>query len=146
MKSEIKHNISVLEAESVFDDPNKIIFFDPKHSNEEYRYICIGKSHLNQILFAAFTFRDEDLIRVISKEKRIKKREAFMKNIDKKKATVKQMPNEDTTKYIDYSQSLNFRQLIKNSNASFKKKPRKKAASGASDQKTFAYCQQEISL
>ena len=51
-----------------------------------------------------------------------------MKNLDKKKATVKQMPNEDTTKYIDYSQPLNFKQLVKSNNSSFKKKPRKKAA------------------
>jgi len=51
-----------------------------------------------------------------------------MKNIDKKRISVKQMPDEDTTKYIDYTQPLNFKQLVKNSNASFKKKPRKKAA------------------
>jgi len=27
MKSEIKHSISVAEAESVFNDPNNVIFF-----------------------------------------------------------------------------------------------------------------------
>ena len=73
MKNEIKYNISVLEAESVFDDNNKIVFFDPKHSKEEYRYICIGKNYLNQIVFAAFTFRGEYLIRVISIRKANKK-------------------------------------------------------------------------
>ena len=52
----------------------------------------------------------------------------LMKSTDKKKASVKQMPNEDTSKYIDYSQPLNLKQLVKNSNASFKKKPGKKAA------------------
>jgi|GEM_PF-4317112 hypothetical protein len=50
-----------------------------------------------------------------------------MKTIDKKKFSVKQMPDEDSSKYIDYSQPLNFKQLLKASNASFKKKGPKKA-------------------
>ena len=73
MKSEIKHSISVAEAESVFNDPNNVIFFDPKHSKDEYRYICIGKSNAEQILFAAFTFRDVDSVRIISVRKANKK-------------------------------------------------------------------------
>ena len=51
-----------------------------------------------------------------------------MKATDKKKAAVKQMPDEDTTKYIDYSQPLNFKQLAKAGNGPFKKKGNKKAA------------------
>jgi hypothetical protein len=51
-----------------------------------------------------------------------------MKTTDKKKYTVKHMPDEDTAKYIDYSQPLNFKQLLKANNASFKKKGPKKAA------------------
>ena len=66
LKNELKHNISAYEAESVFKDPKMVVFFDPKHSKQEYRYICIGKSCLNQILYASFTFRGVDLLRVIS--------------------------------------------------------------------------------
>lgn len=51
-----------------------------------------------------------------------------MKPTDKKNAAVKQVANEDTSKYIDYSQPLNFRQLLKSNNASPKKKGPKKAA------------------
>jgi uncharacterized DUF497 family protein len=77
LKSELKHNISAFEAESVFADPKMVVFFDPKHSKEEYRYICIGKSYLNQILFASFTFREVDLLRVISIRKANKKETAI---------------------------------------------------------------------
>ena len=51
-----------------------------------------------------------------------------MKATDKKKVSVKPMPDEDTTKYIDYSQPLNFKQLLKGNNTSTKKKGPKKAA------------------
>jgi hypothetical protein len=50
-----------------------------------------------------------------------------MKTADKKKALIKQLPDEDTTKYIDYSKPLNFKQLLKASNTSFKKKTKKAA-------------------
>ena len=66
LKNELKHNISAYEAESVFKDPKMVVFFDPKHSKQEYRYICIGKSSCDQILYASFTFRGVDLVRVIS--------------------------------------------------------------------------------
>ena len=66
MKNEIKHNISAFEAESVFSDPKMVVFFDPKHSKTEYRYICLGESNQKRIVFVAFTFRGVDVVRVIS--------------------------------------------------------------------------------
>jgi hypothetical protein len=50
-----------------------------------------------------------------------------MKTTDKKKTAVKQMPDAGTTKYIDYAKPLNFKQLLKASNLSFKKKSKKAA-------------------
>ena len=73
MKNEAKHSISVFEAESAFNDPQMVVFFDPKHSKDEYRYICIAKSNMNQLLYVAFTFRGVDLVRVISVRKANKK-------------------------------------------------------------------------
>ncbi len=66
MKSELKHHITASEAESIFNDKGMIVFFDPKHSEDEDRYICIGKSNANRILFVSFTFRGIDLVRIIS--------------------------------------------------------------------------------
>ena len=63
-KSEMKHGIIANEAESVFSDIDKLTFDDLKHSEEEFRYICIGKSKLDRILYCYFTYR-ETKIRVI---------------------------------------------------------------------------------
>ena len=72
-KNEIKHGISVLEAESVFHDENLIIFDDIKHSTpEEKRWLCYGKSAYRNIVMIAFTVRN-DKIRIISARKASKK-------------------------------------------------------------------------
>jgi uncharacterized DUF497 family protein len=80
LKSEMKHNITAYEAESVFNDPKIIVFFDPKHSKQEYRYICIGKSCLDQILYTSFTFREVDLLRIISVRLANKKERGIYEN------------------------------------------------------------------
>lgn len=56
-KSELKHGILVAESESIFNDNNKLVFDDIKHSISEKRYICIGKSNENRVLFCYFTIR-----------------------------------------------------------------------------------------
>jgi len=47
-----KDGISFEEAQTVFDDPLYIDFYDPDHSLEEHRYIIIGQSSTGKILFA----------------------------------------------------------------------------------------------
>jgi uncharacterized DUF497 family protein len=65
MKSETKHGIFKDEAVSVFEDNQRVVYFDVKHSTKvESRYICIGKSNLERILFCYFTLRPER-IRII---------------------------------------------------------------------------------
>jgi uncharacterized DUF497 family protein len=39
-----RHGVSFDEAKTVFDDPLYMDFYDPDHSDEEHRYIIIGKS------------------------------------------------------------------------------------------------------
>ncbi|MBK9329062.1 MAG: BrnT family toxin [Sphingobacteriales bacterium] len=74
-KSVIKHGITNIEAESMFYDENLVIFSDEKHSNTEIRYICIGKSIFDRILFSSFTFRNSK-IRVIGTRPANKKNKA----------------------------------------------------------------------
>jgi len=71
-KNEIKHGISMLEAESTFFDNKHIIFEDIKHSTNEKRYILFGMSTYNNILMIAFTIRNSK-IRIISARKTSKK-------------------------------------------------------------------------
>jgi uncharacterized DUF497 family protein len=64
-KNEIKHGVSMIEAESVFSDPELGIYDDLKHSDEEPRWIGYGKSKLHRVLMVAFTIRAKK-IRIIS--------------------------------------------------------------------------------
>jgi len=61
-----KHTVTPEEAEQIFFDPHKKQYKDIVHStNQEKRYLLIGKTKTNRLLFVAYTIRD-NTIRVIS--------------------------------------------------------------------------------
>lgn len=64
-KNWIKHRVKNTECEEVFFDENKVILKDVLHSNKEERFIILGKTKKERLLFVIFTIRD-DKIRVIS--------------------------------------------------------------------------------
>lgn len=59
-----KHNVEDKELEEVFFDKNKCIFKDILHSNNEERFILLGKTKKKRILYLVFTKRNK--IRIIS--------------------------------------------------------------------------------
>lgn len=61
----IKHGVAFEEAETVFDDPLYVDFYDPDHSVSENRYIIIGESCKQRLLFVSYTERG-DIVRLIS--------------------------------------------------------------------------------
>jgi uncharacterized DUF497 family protein len=61
-----KHKVSFNEATSVFTDPFALTFDDPDHSLDERRYVTIGTSSQQRILFLAHADRGEDRVRIIS--------------------------------------------------------------------------------
>ena len=73
-KNELKHGISSLEAESVFFDPEHVLFKDERHSDQEERFILYGKSGRHQVLTVVFTHRHER-VRIISARKASAQRE-----------------------------------------------------------------------
>ena len=64
-KNQLKHNVSMDEAEQIFSDPDKKILKDLFHSKREDRYIVVGRTSGKRILYAVFTIR-KNRIRVIS--------------------------------------------------------------------------------
>ena len=64
-KSYKKHGITPNETEEVFLDEKVKIEKDIKHQGKEERYIAIGKTTEDKVLFVVFTIR-KDKIRVIS--------------------------------------------------------------------------------
>lgn len=71
-KSYQKHGITPNEAEEVFIDKNVGIEKDIKHQEREDRYIAIGKTIQEELLFVIFTIRN-NMIRVISARRANKK-------------------------------------------------------------------------
>ncbi|MDP2951359.1 MAG: BrnT family toxin [bacterium] len=71
-----KHNVSDLECEEVFFDQNKIAFKDKLHSGKEERFILLGKTKRDRLLFLVFTLRGNQ-VRVIS-SRDINKKEKYL--------------------------------------------------------------------
>jgi len=71
-----RHNVSDLECEEVFFDSNKVILKDKLHSSKEERFILLGKTKGQRLLFLVFTFRSQK-VRVIS-SRDINKKEKYL--------------------------------------------------------------------
>ena len=71
-KSYFKHRVTPKETEEVFVDEQSFVLPDVKHSQEEERYIIVGKTLDKKNLFIVFVSRNNK-IRVISARKMHKK-------------------------------------------------------------------------
>lgn len=64
-KNKRKHNVEDWECEEVFFDKHKVVLKDKLHSGKEERFILLGKTKRERLLFLVFTKRNEK-IRIIS--------------------------------------------------------------------------------
>ena len=65
-----KHKVSFKEASSVFDDEFAEYFNDVLHSQDEDRFIIIGKSKFDRLLLVCHCYRENNtVIRIISARK-----------------------------------------------------------------------------
>lgn len=64
-KNWTKHHVTTEEAEQAFYDEYKVTSLDILHSQAEHRYILIGKTKVDRLLYIVYTIRGEK-IRVIS--------------------------------------------------------------------------------
>ncbi len=72
-----KHRVSFEEAQSAFFDEDAIEFADPDHSDEEDRFLLLGRSFHLRVLVVCHCFRaTHSIIRLISARKAIKKERA----------------------------------------------------------------------
>jgi uncharacterized DUF497 family protein len=60
-----RHRVTVRECEEVFFNAPLVAGEDPKHSQQEPRFYCLGRTDAGRLLFVAFTTRGK-LIRAIS--------------------------------------------------------------------------------
>lgn len=75
-KNIIKHGIDFSTAARVFEDVNRLEFFDDAHSEDEDRYITIGQINgVAVIIMLVYTERKQ-AIRIISARKATRQEEA----------------------------------------------------------------------
>lgn len=60
-----KHTVEDKETEEIFLDDGKVILKDTLHSEKEERFIILGKTKKNRLLYVVFTKRRQK-IRIIS--------------------------------------------------------------------------------
>ena len=53
-----KHGVTFSEAMTVFGDPLEIAIADPDHSEEEFRFLSMGRSPSGRLLVVAYTERE----------------------------------------------------------------------------------------
>ena len=71
-----KHDVRDLECEEAFFDERKVAFRDTLHSDEEQRFVLLGKTKMDRLLYVVFTIRRHKL-RVIS-ARDVNRREVFL--------------------------------------------------------------------
>ena len=73
----LKHKVSFQRAARIFRDPHATSIFDEEHSQEEDRWITMGKDDSGIVLVLTHTFRSIDessnAIRIISARKATKR-------------------------------------------------------------------------
>ena len=76
-----KHGISFEDAKTVFDDPLYVDFYDPDHSDDEHRYLIIGRSYKGHLMIVSYTEQD-DKLRLISARKPHRRSGKLMRTAD----------------------------------------------------------------
>ena len=61
-----KHGVSFEEGASILNDPLYLGREDPGHSEGEQRFRAVGRSSEGRILVLAYTYRQDEVIRIIS--------------------------------------------------------------------------------
>lgn len=64
-KNVVTHKVTFEEAVTIFYDPLLLTFFDAEHSDDEERFLSIGRSDRNRLLLVVHTDRG-NAIRIIS--------------------------------------------------------------------------------
>ena len=71
-----KHGITFEEASTVFFDDRAILFDDPEHSIDEYRFLLLGMSETAKVCIVCHCYRESDtVIRIISARQATRKEE-----------------------------------------------------------------------
>ncbi len=77
-----KHRVSFEEAVTVLQDPLGSTFFDPDHSEDESRFITIGRSNRQRFLFVSHLDRGNRVRIVSARRVTARERRAYEEEAD----------------------------------------------------------------
>jgi uncharacterized DUF497 family protein len=75
-----KHSVNFEEAQTAFDDPLYVDFYDPDHSISEHRYILLGQSKQGRLLFISYMERDAAIRLISAREATSSERKNYEQN------------------------------------------------------------------
>ena len=78
-KNFLKHRVNDEECEEIFFDTKKRVLKDVLHSNHESRYIIIGQTKKQRVLFVVFTIRKHKIRIISARDLNIKERSLYAK-------------------------------------------------------------------
>ena len=61
-----KHGVSFQEASTVFADPLELTIDDPDHSEDEYRFLSMGRTDRDRLVVVSYTEREQNRIRIVN--------------------------------------------------------------------------------
>jgi uncharacterized protein len=76
-KNQLKHRVTFEEAQTVFEDPLYVDFYDPDHSEDEERYLIIGISIQRRLLIVSYTERENSTRLISARETTRSEQEAY---------------------------------------------------------------------
>lgn len=72
-----KHKVSHFECEEIFFNEPLIVQKDKAHSEAETRYLALGKTNSDRLLFAAFTIRNNKIRVISTRDMTLKERQKY---------------------------------------------------------------------
>lgn len=76
-KNYLKHKVTNEECETVFFDPHKRILADKLYSGREKRFILLGATEKERLLFIVFTLRIKKIRVISARDLNIKERRLY---------------------------------------------------------------------
>jgi len=76
-KNLVKHGVQFEEAQTVFDDPRCVDFYDPDHSDDEKRFLRIGRSRAGRLLVVSYTERRNSVRLIGAREATPRERKTY---------------------------------------------------------------------
>ena len=72
-----RHGVAFNEAVTVFGDPLEVTISDPDHSEDERRFLSLGKSDAGRLLVVAYTERGTRIRIISARETTARERRAY---------------------------------------------------------------------